>query len=149
MPPYSPLNEETIVEFIRGISNALIQSGHIFLWVDKFHLQAALIEAVTHPGDVVLDPAAGSYSTLRSVLKAGRQFLGCDISEVAIDWSKSEYQWSEKLPKRFLEANRGLPLCRINLDHQANPVISAHRAETAATVTRRARMSSHQGHRVL
>ena len=27
-------------------------------------LQSALIEAVTDPGDVVLDPAAGSYSTL-------------------------------------------------------------------------------------
>ncbi|MDE0346653.1 MAG: DNA methyltransferase [Boseongicola sp.] len=30
--------EETIVEFVRGIDRVLIPSGHLFLWVDKFHL---------------------------------------------------------------------------------------------------------------
>ena len=151
------MSECTIVQFIQGISDALIPSGHLFLWVDKFHLctgirewlesngleivdlvtwnkkrmgmgyrtrrqseylviaqklpkrakgvwqrhdipdvwdekadgnhthakpinlQAALIEAVTDPGDVVLDPAAGSYSVLTAASKIGRQFLGCDI----------------------------------------------------------------------
>ena len=29
---------ETITEFINGISAALIPSGHLFLWIDKFHL---------------------------------------------------------------------------------------------------------------
>ena len=43
------------------------------------HLQAALIEAVTVAGDVVLDPAAGSYSVMTAAHQAGRQFLGCDI----------------------------------------------------------------------
>ena len=157
------MSEQTIVKFIRGISDALIPSGHLFLWVDKFHLctgvrgwleianleivdlvtwnkkrmgmgyrtrrqseylviaqklpkrakgiwqrhdipdvwdekadgkhahakpinlQAALIEAVTLPGDVVLDPAAGSYSTMIAASKIGRQFLGCDILEVVSD----------------------------------------------------------------
>ncbi len=32
------MSEETIGEFIAGISAALIPSGHLFLWVDKFHL---------------------------------------------------------------------------------------------------------------
>ena len=32
------MNEETIGEFVAGISSALIPSGHLFLWVDKFHL---------------------------------------------------------------------------------------------------------------
>ena len=151
------MSEETIGEFIAGIATALIPSGHLFLWVDKFHictgvepwltrhgleivdlvtwnkgkmgmgyrtrrfaeylviaqklpkrakgvwqrhdipdvweemvddqhahskpilLQAALIEAVTDPGDVILDPAAGSYSVLESTKWAGRQFLGCDV----------------------------------------------------------------------
>ena len=152
------MSEETIRSFIGGISSALIDSGHLFLWVDKFHLfngvrkwlddngleivdmvtwnkmrmgmgyrtrrqseylviaqkppkrakgvwqrhdipdvwgekpygshthskpvdlQAALIEAVTNPKDVVLDPAAGSYSVLEAASKVDRQFLGCDIA---------------------------------------------------------------------
>jgi site-specific DNA-methyltransferase (adenine-specific) len=153
------MSEQTISEFIAGISAALIPSGHLFLWIDKFHLctgvgswveewgleivdlvtwnkdrlgmgyrtrrvgeyllilqkppkrakgvwqrhdipdvvterverignvhpkpvnlQARLIEAVTDPGDVVLDPAAGSYSVMTAAHQVGRQFLGCDIS---------------------------------------------------------------------
>ena len=154
------MSAETIAAFIAGIANALIPSGHLFLWVDKFHLcsgvqpwleqdgldmevvdlvtwnkdrmgmgyrtrryceylliaqkspkrakgiwqkhdipdvwteavnrrdathpkpinlQAALIAAVTDPDDVVLDPAAGSYSVLAAARQAGRQFLGCDL----------------------------------------------------------------------
>ncbi len=42
-------------------------------------LQAALITAVTDPGDVVLDPAAGSYSVLTAALQSNRRFLGCDL----------------------------------------------------------------------
>lgn len=152
--------EDTIAAFISGIARALLPSGHLFLWMDKFHLcqgvrpwleqgglnleivdlvtwdkgrmgmgyrtrrvseyllivqkrpkrakgvwqkhdipdvwaesippkagthakpvnlQAALIAAVTDPGDVVLDPAAGSYSVLTAAQQAGRQFLGCDL----------------------------------------------------------------------
>ena len=153
------MGEEIIAEFIAGIATALIPSGHLFLWVDKFHLctgvgpwvqewglevvdlvtwnkdrigmgyrtrrvgeyllvlqkppkrakgvwqrhnipdvmtekvervgnvhpkpvnlQARLIEAVTDPGDVVLDPAAGSYSVMTAAHLVGRQFLGCDIA---------------------------------------------------------------------
>ena len=44
------------------------------------NLQARLIEAVTVPGDVVLDPAAGSYSVMTAAHQVGRQFLGCDIA---------------------------------------------------------------------
>ena len=153
------MSEQTIGEFISGITFALIPSGHLFLWTDKFHLctgvgtwvgdcglevvdlvtwnkdrigmgyrtrrvaeyllilqkpptlaegvwqsddipdvvtekvkrignvhpkpvnlQARLIEAVTNPGDVVLDPAAGSYSVMTAAHQVGRQFLGCDIA---------------------------------------------------------------------
>jgi site-specific DNA-methyltransferase (adenine-specific) len=42
-------------------------------------LQARLIEAVTNPKDVVLDPAAGSYSVLEACGHTGRIFLGGDI----------------------------------------------------------------------
>ena len=152
------MNGDVIAEFITRIAAALTPSGHLFLWVDKYHLcsgvgdwlegtdleimdlvtwnkgrmgmgyrtrrcveylmiiqkppfrvnegwrkrdvpdvwtervsrngavhpkpvnlQAALIEAVTEAGDVVLDPAAGSYSVLIAAHQAGRQFLGCDV----------------------------------------------------------------------
>ncbi|MCY3660037.1 MAG: DNA methyltransferase [Caldilineaceae bacterium] len=42
-------------------------------------LQAELIQAVTDPGDIVLDPAAGSYSVMTAALSIDRQFLGCDL----------------------------------------------------------------------
>ena len=153
------MSEQTIGEFIAGIAAALVPSGHLFLWVDKFHLctgvgawveecglevvdlvtwnkdrmgmgyrtrrvgeyllilqkppirtkgvwqrddipdvvtekveriggvhpkpvnlQACLIDAVTDPGDIVLDPAAGSYSVMTAAHQVGRQFLGCDIA---------------------------------------------------------------------
>ena len=32
------MSEETIVRFIAGIADALTPSGHLFLWVDKYHL---------------------------------------------------------------------------------------------------------------
>ena len=151
------MNDAEISKFIKGIAKTLIPSGHLLLWVDKYHLctgvngwlpdslsivdlitwnkdkigmgyrsrrqsehllviqkspkrakgvwqkhdipdvwtetvtknghthrkpvqlQAALIQAVTLPGDVVLDPAAGSYSVLDAATQANRQFLGCDL----------------------------------------------------------------------
>jgi site-specific DNA-methyltransferase (adenine-specific) len=41
-----------------------------------FGLQKAVIEATTDPGDVVIDPAAGSFSVTHA---CGRRFLGSDI----------------------------------------------------------------------
>ncbi|MCB9943665.1 MAG: site-specific DNA-methyltransferase [Geminicoccaceae bacterium] len=152
------MDEDTIRAFIEAIDRVLMPSGHLFLWIDKYHLctgvetlwfsgtslqvvdlvtwhkmrigmgyrtrraseycmvlqktplrakgvwlrhdipdvwsekapsmsghtkpyelQRTLIEAVTHEGDTVLDPAAGDYTVLESARRAGRHFLGCDI----------------------------------------------------------------------
>ena len=151
------MDESTIKEFIQKIDNVLVPSGHLFLYIDKYHLlngfrdwfigtgleivdlitwnkgkmgmgyrtrrvaehlvvlqkkpvrakgvwsvhnirdiwderqttkhphakpiklQAALIAAVTRPGDVILDPAAGSYSVMESALSVNRNFIGCDL----------------------------------------------------------------------
>jgi site-specific DNA-methyltransferase (adenine-specific) len=43
-------------------------------------LQSRLIEATTNTRDVVLDPAAGSYSILEACRRLNRRFLGCDIA---------------------------------------------------------------------
>ena len=42
-------------------------------------LQQTLIEAVTKENDIVVDPAAGSYSVLEACRLSNRRFLGCDI----------------------------------------------------------------------
>lgn len=42
-------------------------------------LQRRLIEAVTNPGEIVVDPAAGSYSVMEAAMGAGRNFIGCDV----------------------------------------------------------------------
>jgi site-specific DNA-methyltransferase (adenine-specific) len=60
------------------------------VWVEKIvdrrhpHQKAArliraLIEALTLPGDVVVDPAAGSFVVMDAALAAGRHFLGTDL----------------------------------------------------------------------
>ena len=43
-------------------------------------LQQRLIEAVTGPGEVVVDPAAGSFSVMEACMNSGRKFLGCDLN---------------------------------------------------------------------
>jgi len=44
-----------------------------------FGLQKTIIEATTNPGDVVIDPVAGSFSVLACAHACGRRFLGGDI----------------------------------------------------------------------
>lgn len=151
--------DDMIVEFVQELTRVLVPSGHLFLWVDKFHLctnfrkwfhgtdlevvdmitwnklkiglgyrtrhtsefllvlqklpkrakgvwmlrnipdvwnekqphtkeyshskpiglQSKLIEAVTDVKDMVLDPAAGSYTVFDACMATNRTFLGCDI----------------------------------------------------------------------
>ncbi len=45
-------------------------------------LQEELISAISNPNDIILDPAAGSYSVWHSAHNQGRVFLGCDIKTI-------------------------------------------------------------------
>ena len=153
------MDDGKIERFVEFIDRALMPSGHLFLWIDKFHLctgftqwldgtslevvdmltwykarfgmgyrtrrtsehlvvlqklpkrakgvwklhdipdvwtekpardghthakpvglQARLISAVSNVGDVVIDPAAGSFSVMDACREVGRDFLGCDIN---------------------------------------------------------------------
>ena len=60
------------------------------VWVEKvdtkshihakpMELQKALIDATTQPGDLVLDPCAGSFSVMDAAHAVGRRFIGCDL----------------------------------------------------------------------
>ncbi|MEM9443670.1 MAG: DNA methyltransferase, partial [Pseudomonadota bacterium] len=42
-------------------------------------LQSRLIDCLTNPGDMVIDPAAGTYSVLEACKATDRHFLGCDL----------------------------------------------------------------------
>ena len=42
-------------------------------------LQEQLIKSVTNKGDIVVDPASGGYSVMKSAINTGRNFLGCDL----------------------------------------------------------------------
>jgi site-specific DNA-methyltransferase (adenine-specific) len=41
---------------------------------------ARLIGTVTQPGDLVIDPAAGSFAVLAAARVLGRDFIGCDLA---------------------------------------------------------------------
>ena len=47
--------------------------------VKPIELITRLIGAVTHPGDLVVDPAAGSFVVMRAAHQLGRNFIGCDL----------------------------------------------------------------------
>ena len=43
-------------------------------------LTERLIAATTEPGDLVVDPAAGSFVVMHAAHQMGRNFIGCDIA---------------------------------------------------------------------
>src|SRR5262249_47371678 len=47
--------------------------------VKPFELTRRLIAAVTEPGDLIVDPAAGSFVVMHAALKLDREFIGCDL----------------------------------------------------------------------
>lgn len=155
------MNDNNILDFIKEIDRVLMDTGHLFLWVDKFHLcqgielwiskvsllivdmivwnkdkmgmgyrtrkqseylivlqkppikakniwklrdirdiwtekinnkihphqkpfelQKILIETVSNEGDVIVDPASGSFSVMDCAIAKNRFFLGCDIESM-------------------------------------------------------------------
>jgi site-specific DNA-methyltransferase (adenine-specific) len=48
--------------------------------IKPVELIARLIAATTHPGDLVVDPAAGSFVVMRAAHQLGRDFIGCDLA---------------------------------------------------------------------
>ncbi len=61
-----------------------------------------LVSALSDPGDVVLDPYAGSGTTLAVAARLGRVFVGCDASDVAFGIASSRL---EALGMRFDEVS--------------------------------------------
>lgn len=53
------------------------RDGHAHAKPEK--LQSALIAATTAAGELVMDPAAGGFSVMRSALSINRHFIGTDL----------------------------------------------------------------------
>src|SRR5262249_52896886 len=64
----------------RSISSRWVEKVNrkIHPHVKPIGLIERLIGAVTLPGDLVIDPAAGSFGVLHAALRRGREFIGCD-----------------------------------------------------------------------
>jgi site-specific DNA-methyltransferase (adenine-specific) len=60
--------------------------------IKPISLISRLIGAVTEPGDLVIDPAAGSFVVLHAARELGREFIGCDIAYV-----EAEQQWPDRV----------------------------------------------------
>ena len=66
-------------------------------------LLSRLIESLSDPGDIVLDPYMGSGTTVAVAAKLGRSFLGCDASDVAFGIAE------KRLRALGVEMSDGLP----------------------------------------
>ena len=53
-------------------------------------LQRALIAVCTEPGEIVLDPTAGSFSTMVSANAAGCKFVGCELLPSPASWGADD-----------------------------------------------------------
>jgi site-specific DNA-methyltransferase (adenine-specific) len=56
------------------------RSAHLHPHRKPIGLIQRLIQAVTQPGDLVVDPAAGSFTVMQAALELGRNFAGCDLA---------------------------------------------------------------------
>jgi site-specific DNA-methyltransferase (adenine-specific) len=65
-----------------GIPNRWVEKvdRKIHPHVKPIGLIRRLIGAATHPGDLVVDPAAGGFGVMHAAIELGRHFVGCDIA---------------------------------------------------------------------
>jgi site-specific DNA-methyltransferase (adenine-specific) len=65
-----------------GIPNRWVEKvdRKIHPHIKPIGLITRLIGATTYPGDLVVDPAAGSFAVMRAAHELGREFIGCDLA---------------------------------------------------------------------
>ncbi len=49
------MDDKTIISFIKKIDNVLMETGHLFLWIDKFHLCQGIQPWINETGLVIVD----------------------------------------------------------------------------------------------
>jgi len=103
-----PYNEEAFLRYVTNPNNMLDcgfskGEGGLHPTQKPVRLMQALIELTTKPEQIVLDPFAGSGSTLVAARNLDRHFIGCEIDEkyVAVcrrRLDESELRLFKKLP---------------------------------------------------
>lgn len=86
---------------------------------------APLIEAFTRPGDVVLDPFAGSGSTLVAARDTGRRFVGIELDAVHHLTASARLQDQPIAVSKFGGAALGPYACARSADVKAAPAQGA------------------------
>jgi site-specific DNA-methyltransferase (adenine-specific) len=66
----------------------------------------ALIEAITSPGDLVVDPAAGSFVVMHAARQLGREFIGVDLAYTVPDQAALDFYPSDHNPDAAREGKR-------------------------------------------
>jgi len=79
-----PYNEEAFLQYVRDPNNILQcgfgkGEGGLHPTQKPVRLMQALIELTTKPGQIVIDPFAGSGSTLVAARNLGRHFVGFEL----------------------------------------------------------------------
>jgi len=98
-------------------------------------LLGRIIRASSNEGDLVLDPFAGSGTTLAVAKKLGREFLGCELSEDYVNYA------TDRLKKVSLNDA---------LDGPADPIASAPSTKNGTTLkSRNRRMAAKEKQKML
>lgn len=80
-----------------------------------------IIDISTNEGDIVLDPFCGSGTTLVAAKLKGRKFVGVDISQEAVELTKSRLESLVKTESALLNKGR---LSYINADEKSLAILS-------------------------
>jgi site-specific DNA-methyltransferase (adenine-specific) len=80
-----------------------------------------IIEISTNEGDIVLDPFCGSGTTLVAAKLKGREFVGIDVSQEAVDLTKSRLETLVKTESALLNKGR---LSYINADEKSLAILA-------------------------
>jgi DNA modification methylase len=73
-------------------------------------LISSLIEVITDPGDLVVDPAAGSFVVMQAAHQLSREFVGCDIAYADSNFAERRAEMVHRKPGRIVAAQAQLRL---------------------------------------
>jgi site-specific DNA-methyltransferase (adenine-specific) len=98
-----PYNENAFLRYVTSPDNILQcgftpREGGLHPTQKPVRLMQALIELTTKPGQIVLDPFAGSGSTLVAARNLFRHFIGYEVEQRFVEICKSRLDESDQLP---------------------------------------------------
>ena len=100
--PYSKESKEFGLSPIRGGG---CQAGALSIFPQD--IGRSMVQFYSNPGDVVFDPFAGHNSRMELCVRAGRHYIGCDLSSSFMDFNDERAaQLRREIPKALIELHR-------------------------------------------